>query len=387
MNFVSIVGNRPQFIKLAAIQRELERMGLADDHVIIHTGQHYDDNMSRVFFDELEIPEPDLNLGIHSRPHGEMTGVMLGTIEYLLTELKPKNKPDFVVVYGDTNSTLAGALAAAKLNIPVVHIEAGLRSYNRTMPEEINRVLVDHVSDTLFVPSVGAANNLRNEGVCADRFHNVGDVMYDAFLYYSDEDRAEWTQERLPMELFFYLQDTSDYYLATIHRVANIDDHNRLDCIFSQLETLAIKKTIIIPAHPRLKEALKDLPDESKIAFIPPVSYLEMLSLIRNAKIIITDSGGVQKEAYWSKVPCITLRDETEWPETLTYHANRLVDVLCNDSIESQSIITSKNDIVLSDMSGGYPWKDSNPYGDGTASKQIVQILIEKYGGITSCIS
>lgn len=375
MNFVSIVGNRPQFIKLAAIQRELERRELTESHTIIHTGQHYDDNMSKVFFDELDIPKPNFNLGIHSTTHGKMTGMMLSLVEFTLMGLSGICKPNFVIVYGDTNSTLAGALAAVKLNIPVVHIEAGLRSYNRRMPEEINRVLVDQMSDVLFCPSRQSRQNIYNENSGHHpNVHVVGDVMYDAFLHYTSENRLEWTQKRLPKELFSYFRDTSEYYLATVHRVVNIDDHDRLDIIFSQLEALAIKETVIVPIHPRLKKALRDLPDESKIAFIPPVSYLEMLSLERNARIIITDSGGVQKEAYWSKVPCITLRDETEWPETLDHDANKLVDVT-----EGDSIVKRVSYLETSLLLGWDSWP-GQPYGDGTAAKQIIDILLEKYG-------
>ena len=366
MNFVTIVGNRPQFIKMAAVQRELERRGLTDANTIIHTGQHYDENMSADFFGELDIPLPSANLCVGSGPHGQMTGRMLEKIENILRRLSP----DFVMVYGDTNSTLAGALAAAKLNIPVVHVEAGLRSGNMQMAEEVNRSVVDHISDILFSPCNMATFNLMEEGMgLVDSIHQVGDVMYDAFLYYSQIACQSTILDDLNLK-------PKEYYLATVHRTENIDDSDRFNSIMEQLGAVADGMDVIVPLHPRLKERLTDASFYCYKGTYPiaPVGYIDMLQLERNAQIIITDSGGVQKEAYWSHVPCITLRDETEWVETVKCGANILVDVMKSKGIQDALVDNIEKIIDLHRD----PWKDDY-YGDGTASSQILDTLIRRF--------
>jgi UDP-GlcNAc3NAcA epimerase len=313
MKVVTIIGARPQFIKAATVSRQV---ALRDDitEVIVHTGQHYDANMSDIFFDELGIPRPDHHLGIGGGSHGAMTGRQLEAIEKVLLD----EKPDRVLVYGDTNSTLAGALAAVKLHIPVVHVEAGLRSFNRQMPEEINRILTDHAADLLFAPTQTAMANLRNEGLPDERLHLVGDVMYDASLFYRDRARQpEWFAGLAAVE--------DDYVLATIHRAENTDDRDRLAGILAGLG--AASRPVILPLHPRTRSKIADyglvMPDS--IHIVAPVGYLEMVWLESNAAIIATDSGGVQKEAYFYGKPCVTLRDETEWVELVEAGWNVLV--------------------------------------------------------------
>lgn len=327
MKVISIVGARPQFIKCAPVSRELRRVAR---EVLVHTGQHYDDSMSGVFFRELGLPEPDYHLGVGSGTHGQQTGEMLRKIEEILL----KEQPDVVLVYGDTNSTLAGALAAAKLHLRIVHVEAGLRSYNRRMPEEINRVMTDHLSDLLLCPTETAVENLLLEGVTKG-VHLVGDVMYDALL--DSVERAKQTSavlERLGLE-------SGQYLLATIHRAENTDQLSRLEGIMTAFLSLADSgRTIIFPVHPRTRKQLKKLSfnHPERLLMIDPVSYLEMVLLEANAQLIATDSGGIQKEAYWLGVPCITLREETEWIETVDSGWNRLV---CADA---QSIVKAVED-------------------------------------------
>jgi UDP-GlcNAc3NAcA epimerase len=324
------------------------------EELLVHTGQHFDDEMSQVFFDELGISIPDYNLGIAGGSHGAQTGRMLESIERLLQ----KEKPDMVLVYGDTNSTLAGALSAAKLNIPVAHIEAGLRSFNRRMPEEINRVLTDHISDLLFVPTKKAIDNLRLEGVNEEKLHLVGDVMYDATLYYGVKAESKrQILESLGLK-------TKEYILATIHRAENTNDLNRLQTIFEGLANLSQKIHIVIPLHPRTRNCLGKINSgfrDTNIKIIPPVSYLEMIMLEKNAILIATDSGGVQKEAFFYRVPCITLRDETEWEELVELGWNRVVSPI------NSSIIVNA---VMSHL--GCQGRNGEPYGAGCAAQEIV---------------
>jgi UDP-N-acetylglucosamine 2-epimerase len=305
MKFVTIVGARPQFIKAAPVSRLLRR---GQTEVLVHTGQHYDDNMSAVFFDELGIPAPEYYLGIGSGAHGAQTGAMLAAIEGVLL----KEQPDWTLVYGDTNSTLAGALAAAKLHIRVAHVEAGLRSFNRRMPEELNRLVADHLSTLLLCPSQVAVDNLAAEGI-VHGVHIVGDVMADALAFAAEQARAHSTiLARLGLA-------EKGYLLATIHRAENTDDPARLQGILTALGRL--DEPVIFPVHPRTRKVLagpefaRRTPDNLRL--IDPLGYLEMVRLTEAARLALTDSGGLQKEAYWLGTPCITLRDETEWVETV----------------------------------------------------------------------
>ena len=314
----TIVGARPQFIKAATVSRAFVRLGSVDE-AIVHTGQHFDANMSDVFFEELEIPKPRFHLGINGGLHGAMTGAMLAGIEKVLVA----ERPDWVLVYGDTNSTLAGALAATKLHIPVAHVEAGLRSFNRRMPEEVNRVLTDHAADLLFAPTAHAVANLRKEGIDEARVRRVGDVMLDAARFYA----ARVTGEK---ELLARLGVASGgYLLATLHRAENTDDPARLRAVVECLNDAARQLPVILPLHPRTRQAIGRLEPalvlSSGVKIIDPVGYLTMVALERNARVVATDSGGVQKEAYFHQVPCITLRDETEWVELVEAGWNEVV--------------------------------------------------------------
>lgn len=316
MKILSIVGARPQFIKAAAVSRVFRQTrGLTE--ILVHTGQHYDQNMSDVFFNELDIPRADIHLGIGSASHGQQTGRMLEAIESAIQ----KQQPHWVLVYGDTNSTLAGALAAAKLRVPIAHVEAGLRSFNRAMPEEINRVVSDHVSDLLFAPTKTAVENLRREDVPAKRIARVGDVMYDAALFYAK------TAEMRSSILDDLKLQSRGYILATVHRAENTDDPVRLKAIFGALQHVAREIPVVLPLHPRTRAVLArlGLANNGGIRIIPPVGYLDMVMLERNSRTIVTDSGGVQKEAYFYRVPCITLRNETEWVELVDAGWNRLL--------------------------------------------------------------
>jgi len=312
MKIASIVGARPNFVKLAPVSREVRRRF---DEVIIHTGQHYDYEMDKIFFDDMGIPAPDYHLGIGSGSHGHQTGEMLKKIEEVIIS----EKPDVVLVFGDTNSTLAGALAAAKLHINVAHVEAGLRSYDKSMPEEINRVLVDHCSDLLLCPTKTAVENLKIEGIKRN-VYLTGDVMVDA---QRDCEKTAENKSRILADLDI---KPKDYCLATIHRASNTDDPDKLRAIIEALEELG---DIVIPCHPRAEKYLRqfglwdDLNRRARV--IKPVGYFDMLMLEKNAKKILTDSGGVQKEAYLLGIPCITLRDETEWVETVADGWNVLV--------------------------------------------------------------
>lgn len=351
---LTIVGARPQFIKAAPVSRELRKDNV---EILVHTGQHYDENMSKVFFEELNIPEPDYNLGIGSASHGEQTGKMLIEIEKVIIE----ENPDVLLVYGDTNSTIAGALAASKLNIPIAHVEAGLRSYNKKMPEEQNRVLTDHLSDILFCPTESSVENLKEEGL-KEGIYNVGDVMYDSILYNIDIARKH-------SNILNDLNMTANgYYLLTIHRAENTDIKNNLITILEA--TNSLNKEVIFPIHPRTKNKMneykKTQSEYKNISFIEPVSYLDMIYLIENSIKVLTDSGGVQKEAYFLKTPCVTLRNETEWIETLENNWN----VLCE--INKKSIINKTKKDLLNLKRG----RKTN-FGCGDSAKKIVNTIIE----------
>ena len=311
---VTIVGARPQFIKAAVVSRVIRETGEINE-IIVHTGQHYDENMSDIFFDELDIPKPDYKLAIGSGSHGMNTGRMIEAIETVLESVKPS----LIMVYGDTNTTLAAAVAASKIHIPIAHVEAGLRSFNRRMPEEINRVLTDHVSSLLFAPSDTAVQNLANEGIKGEKVINVGDVMFDAAKYY-----AALSEKRSNILELLNLQ-TGDYFLLTMHRQENTDIQERLLGIFEGLKDSNCP--IIWPIHPRTAKMLKsfDIKVPEVIQMIDPVGYLDMVMLEKKAKLIVTDSGGVQKEAYYHSIPSITLRDETEWVELVSLGVTKIV--------------------------------------------------------------
>jgi UDP-GlcNAc3NAcA epimerase len=317
---VTVVGARPQFVKAAALSRALARDRQSPiKEVIVHTGQHFDQNMSQVFFRELEIPRPDYNLGINGGSHAVMTGEMLIGIEQVLTQ----ENPDLVLVYGDTNSTLAGALAAAKLNLPLAHVEAGLRSYNRSMPEEINRVLTDHISRLLFCPTENALINLSREGI-VEGVHLSGDVMCDICLLYRQAARQKsnvFKENNLAEK---------GYILATCHRQENTDDPGRLEGIMQGLTAWSRQLPVVLPLHPRTQARVREHGLDGYLAslmVLAPASYLDMIALEQSAAAIVTDSGGVQKEAFFFKVPCFTTREETEWVETVDLGWNRLVGV------------------------------------------------------------
>ncbi|GAB7389273.1 UDP-N-acetylglucosamine 2-epimerase (non-hydrolyzing) [Bacillaceae bacterium] len=348
---LTVVGTRPQFVKVAAVSRVLRQ---AFHEILVDTGQHYDYKMAGVFFDELGIPKPDYQLNIGSGTHGWQTGMMLIKLE----EVVIKESPDAIIVYGDTNSTLAGALVASKLHIPLFHIEAGLRSFNKKMPEEINRVVTDHVSTICFAPTETAVKNLRNEGITAE-IHHVGDVMYDAVLYY-------WELAEKKYSLDSFQVEKQNYYLATIHRAENTDNKHRLEAIVKAFQKF--REIVLLPLHPRTHKQLdrygllKELQNNPFIKMIEPVSYLEMLLLEKNAKGIITDSGGVQKEAYFAGIPCFTLRDETEWVETVESGWNRLVNPMEEDLSEIVQTFQS-------------PASRKELYGDGNAAQKIVESI------------
>ncbi|WP_102400029.1 non-hydrolyzing UDP-N-acetylglucosamine 2-epimerase [Haloimpatiens massiliensis] len=345
---LTIVGARPQFIKAAAVSNIIRK---EHEEVLIHTGQHYDENMSKVFFEELNIPKPDYNLGVGSGSHGKQTGEMLHKLE----EIYLKEKPDLVLVYGDTNSTLAGALAASKLLIPVAHVEAGLRSFNKAMPEEQNRILTDHISELLFVPTITAENNLKNEGVTKG-VHNVGDVMFDAVLHF----------KKLSQEKSKILEEvglkSEEFILTTIHRAENTNDINRLRNIIEALNESGEK--IVLPLHPRTKKYIEDYGLEfgENIKVIEPIGYLDMISLEMHAKKIVTDSGGVQKEAFFMEKPCVTMRDETEWVETVENGWNVIVGTNKEDILENIKNFIPKE-------------KQKNIFGDGHAGDKILDII------------
>lgn len=352
MKIVSVVGARPQFIKAAQVSREIRKK---HEEVILHTGQHYDLPMSATFFDELKIPKPDFNLGVGSGSHAEQTGQMVIGVEKVLVD----EEPDLVLVYGDTNSTLAGGLGAVKVHIPIAHVEAGLRSFNTKMPEEINRILVDRISRLLFCPTTTAVENLKNEGLTKG-VHLVGDVMYDAALHNRELAEKSNILDKLGL-------DKGSYLLVTVHRPSNTDVSENLASIVDALTTCG--EDVVFPAHPRtmkfLKEfGLQDTLDEA-IKLIEPVGYLDFTLLAMNAKKILTDSGGVQKEAYFHGIPCITLREETEWVETVDDGWNILVG--------------ANRDRILEAIKSFSPSGERREsYGDGKASGKIASIIADE---------
>jgi UDP-GlcNAc3NAcA epimerase len=355
---VTIVGARPQFIKASAVIRAF-RAARGIEHVLVHTGQHYDPTLSDVFFDELEIPAPDYHLGIGSGTHGQQTGRMIEEIEKVLFPIKP----DWVVVYGDTNSTLAGALAAVKLHLRIAHVEAGLRSFNRRMPEEINRIVTDTVSDLLFAPTKTAVDNLRNEGIPGARIHRVGDVMLDVALYCAEKaKRKSAILKRLNLA-------PEGYILCTIHRAENTEDPKRLKAICDGLCLVSRELPVVLPLHPRTKKALEAshlLPKVRPMLILSEaIGYLDMVLLEQHARLIATDSGGVQKEAFFYKVPCVTLRDETEWVELVELGWNRTVSP-CSGKEVAKGILQAVH------TRGAHAY----PYGKGRASQKIVSILV-----------
>lgn len=357
MRIVTIVGARPQFVKAAVVSRALAaRPGV--EEVLVHTGQHYDEQMSGVFFTELGLAPPALNLGVGSATHGAQTGRMLEAIEEVLLE----RRPDWTLVYGDTNSTLAGALAAAKLHIPVAHVEAGLRSFNRRMPEEVNRVLTDHVSELLFAPTEVAVENLRREGLDPERIHMVGDVMYDAALFY-----AQGAAQHSDLPERWGLGE-KNYVLATVHRAENTDDASRLCAIFKGLQQVARDCPVVVPLHPRTRMALERTEERSRLLagllVTEPLGYLDMVKMESSAAVIVTDSGGVQKEAYFYGVPCVTLREETEWVELVASGWNRLVPPVSVEAV-AQAVLGA-----IGTKGRAVAW-----YGRGDAGERIASVL------------
>jgi UDP-GlcNAc3NAcA epimerase len=355
MDLLTVVGARPQFIKAATVSRKLRERGV--NEIIVHTGQHHDANMSQVFFDEMDIPKPDYNLGIHGLGHAAMTGQMMIGIEGILTE----RKPECVLVYGDTNSTLAGALTAAKLNIPVAHVEAGLRSFNMRMPEEINRIVADRVSKYLFCPTETAVRNLSNEGLdhTGAQISLSGDVMYDSVLYYKKE-----LGSRTNIVQSLKLNENS-FVLATLHRAENTDDPSRLTAICAAISEIHKQTPVVLPLHPRTRALLKQHGIVLDALLIDPVGYFDMLALLEKCGLVMTDSGGLQKESYFSGKFCITLRDETEWTELVEHGVNALAGA------DKHEIVRLFKAHMGEAVSGS-----ALLYGDGNAAGHIVQRLV-----------
>jgi len=357
MKILTVLGARPQFVKAAALSRAIGEYAGNITERIIHTGQHYDPGLSQVFFDELEIPAPFAHLDIGGGNHGAMTGRMLEGIERIIQQ----ETPDWVLVYGDTNSTLAGALAAAKLHVPIAHVEAGLRSYNRRMPEEINRVLTDHVSTLLLCPTQTAVENLGKEGIMGG-VHNVGDVMYDIALYWRERAR---TQSRILASLGL---PEHGFALATCHRAENTDDPARLGGIVSALAEINRDLPVVLPLHPRTRKYLQEhglMSQVQALTLVEPLPFLDMIALEQAARVILTDSGGVQKEAFFYQVPCITLRDETEWVETIDLGWNRLAGA---DTARILAAFSNSSDTAKA--------QHAAPYGNGKASQLILDTLL-----------
>jgi len=353
MKILTVLGARPQFIKAGSVSREIAKHKDIRE-IIVHTGQHYDTNMSDIFFEEMRIPKPDYYLGVGGKSHGAMTGEMITKLE----EIMLKEKPNVVLVYGDTNSTLAGSISASKLHIPIAHIEAGLRSFNMKMPEEINRILTDRVSKWLFCPTDKAVENLKNEGF--DSFDckiiKSGDVMQDGAMFYKQFAKKP------------NIEIKDNFILTTIHRAENTDNENRLKNIFETLNEIAKEKQIILPLHPRTKKIVKKLNvNIENLTIIEPVGYLEMVWLINNSEMVITDSGGLQKEAFFFKKPCITLRDETEWIELVENNFNVLAGADKDKILEIYNNFKFSNNFNI------------DLYGGGKASEKILKNLMGYY--------
>jgi UDP-GlcNAc3NAcA epimerase len=351
MKILTILGARPQFIKAGSVSREIAKHDKIEE-VIVHTGQHYDANMSDIFFDEMKIPKPNYFLGIGGKSHGAMTGQMIEKIE----EVVVKEKPDWVMVYGDTNSTLAGAIVASKLHIKLAHIEAGLRSFNMKMPEEVNRILTDRVSNVLFCPTDTAIENLKNEGYenLDIKIVKSGDVMQDGAMFYKS----------LAVKPSFDIKD--NYILSTIHRAENTDDLDRLTAIISALNEVNKEKQVILPLHPRTKKILETNDIKVEFTVIDPIGYLEMVWLIDNCDLVMTDSGGLQKEAFFFEKSCITLRDETEWVELVENKFNVLVGA---DKEKILDVYRNRENIFSNEYS-------VDLYGGGMASGNIIRELL-----------
>ena len=353
MMILTVIGARPQFIKAAMVSQALKKAGI--EEVIIHTGQHFDTNMSQVFFDEMGIPAPLHTLDFGGLSHGAMTGRMLEALEGLMLELKP----NCVLVYGDTNSTLAGALAANKLHIPLAHVEAGMRSYNKTMPEEVNRVMVDHLSQLLLVPHTAAAQNLEKESL-TEGIHVVGDIMMDATLAFKDQVAAAKILSRLGIS-------SEHYLLATLHRAENTDDPSRLQAWLRALEKISLIYPIIMAMHPRTRRRIAEYElswNTTSIHLCDPLPYTESIALLSQATALLTDSGGMQKEAYYLQTPCLTLRPETEWSETVSVGWNQLI-------AEPEELTPESLRIFLAQERKKHP----SFYGTGQTRTQIVDVL------------
>ena len=359
MKVVTIVGARPQFVKAAALSREFKNH-LNIEEVILHTGQHFDKNMSDVFFEEMQIPKPKYNLKINSLSHGAMTGRMLEEIENILVF----EKPDYLLVYGDTNSTLAGEKKKKKLHIQVIHVEAGLRSFNMAMPEEINRILTDRISDVLFCPTSTAIENLEKEGFSNfdSSVFNVGDVMQDAALFY--EKQSDHNSDILNHTHV----KKDEYYLCTLHRAENTNNMERLESIIKGLNNLPSKYHIVLPIHPRTKQLLNKFKLNENIKIIAPVGYFDMIQLIKNSRLVITDSGGLQKEAYFFNKFCITTRNQTEWIELVSHGYNKIVGADSKKIIDSVRYFESR-----------IFYKETELYGGGNATQEIVLNLIKHF--------
>ena len=378
MKLVTVIGARPQIIKAAALSRAIKNH--FSDHIqeiIVHTGQHYDDNMSQVFFDELGIPRPDYNLHVGSASHGVQTARMTEGLESILI----KEQPNFIVLYGDTNSTLAGAVAAAKIHVPIIHIEAGLRSFNKAMPEEINRIVCDHCSTLLFSPTKAGFENLKREGFPIDneppytidnpKVYHCGDIMYDNSLHFADIAEAK-------TDIIQRLELTGrPFILATIHRDSNTDQPERLNAIFNALIRLSNECQVVLPLHPRTAKLLKTNLDGEKqaqlfnnpsISLIPPVSFLEMIALERHARLVMTDSGGVQKEAYFFQKPCIILRPETEWVEIV-----QTGNAILADADESRIMQAWQH------FQSNPPTTFPEIFGDGHAAEFMLKMMLENF--------